>query len=297
MKHIGYRRTATVFLAIMVVTMLAPPCHAQFIPYDIFTAGVIDPDKWQGISTEGSASRPAAEVLRTAEDGAFRARLVGWGDNTSNMGSFVTRQGLNIVQLGTYGTSGYINGLKAKVTVLETDVQHCLTSQESNAPALAQAQLIATFFNDGTSPAAGDTTGDILGIIELRQNKNGARSVFATVNRIPSNGAPSSTPIAVGGNPVTFNTPWSLNKPLVLQMKWDQVGGKIKFVVTDPDPANPSTETVNVTYLGSQVVEAGPPITDFKSVRVRNTAENCAPDRKRTMMDATFDNINVKRVP
>jgi len=215
------------------------------------------------------------------------------------MGSFVTRQGLNIVQLGTYGTSGYINGLKAKVTVLETDVQHCLTSQESNAPALAQAQLIATFFNDGTGPAAGDTTGDILGIIELRQNKNGARTVFATVNRIPSNGAPSSTPIAFAGNPVTFNTPWSPNKPLVLQMKWDQVGGKIKFVVTDPDPATPSTETANVTYLypGSPVVEAGPPITDFKSVRVRNTAENCVADRQRTMMDALFDNINVKRVP
>jgi len=51
MKHIDYQRTATVFLAIMVVTMLAPPCHAQFIPYDIFTAGA-------SIWTNGRGSPP-----------------------------------------------------------------------------------------------------------------------------------------------------------------------------------------------------------------------------------------------
>ena len=77
-------------------------------------------------------------------------------------------------------------------------------------------------------------------------------------------------------------------------MQWNQAGGKIKFVVTDPDTQ--VSETVNVTYLGT-VAEAGAPISDFKSVRLRNTAKNCRGDRKRTMVDALFDNINVKRVP
>jgi len=292
MKHIINLRTVTVFFTVMIVAMLASPCHAQFSLYDNFLDGFIDPAKWQGISTEGSIIRPAAEVLRTAEEGSFHAKLVAWGDDASNSGSFVTRQGLNITQLGTYGTSGYINGLKAKVTVVGTDVQDCPTNPEASAPALGQAQLIAAFFNDGTSPAAGDTTGDILGIIELRKNRNGTNTVFASVNRIPVDGSPGSNPIAVPGNPVTFNTTWSIDSPLVLQMQWNQVGGKIKFVVTGAQ----TTETVNITYTGT-VAEAGPPISDFKSVRLRNTAENCLGDRKRTMMDALFDNINVKRVP
>jgi len=283
------------FAALVGTCMLAGPGHAQFVPYDNFNGGFIDAELWEGISTEGSFIAPAEEGLRVVENGAVRFKLVAWGNDTSDTGSVVTRQGLNIRQLGTLGGSGSITGFKAKVTVHDADVQDCPTNPETSAPATGQAQLIGALFNDGTGPGGVDPTGDILAIIELRKNRNGTNTIFAAVTRVPSSSSPGSIAIAVAGNPATFGTSWTLDTPVVLKMVWDQVNGKVKFQVIDPVTAL-VVESANVVYQGT-VTQAGPPISDFKSVRLRNTAENCNADRKRTLMDAFFDNVSVKRAP
>ena len=58
-----------------------------------------------------------------------------------------------------------------------------------------------------------------------------------------------------------------------------------------------TTETKNIVYLGT-VTDAGPPtFNDTKQVRLQNFAENCIAARKRTFMDALFDNVKVERMP
>jgi hypothetical protein len=74
---------------------------------------------------------------------------------------------------------------------------------------------------------------------------------------------------------------------------WNDVSGTFKFTV---NPGTPGAETKAISYAGL-VTEAGPPISDFKSVRILNVAENCNGTRKRTSMTVMFDQVHVRRQP
>jgi hypothetical protein len=269
---------------------LVGPSHAQFVLYDNFEGGTIDPAKWQGFVNEGTFAGPAAEVHRLVVSGSLRLHLVSWGDDTSDVGSIRSRNGLNITQLGAPGGSGFITGLKARVTVVSADSQHCPANPETANPSLARAQLIAAFFNDGSSPGAGDRTGDILAVFELQKIRNGSNAIVATVNRCGNPGcSPGSTPIV---SPTTFTTTWALDAPLTLKIVWNEAGNKVTFTVTDP--LTLSTEAVPIFYPATFPV---PPISDLKSVRLLNDVENCLGNRMNAVMDALFDNVNVRRAP
>ena len=49
-----------------------------------------------------------------------------------------------------------------------------------------------------------------------------------------------------------------------------------------------------ITYATTLPV---PPISDLKSARLLNDVENCTGSRKSVVMDALFDNVNVRRAP
>ena len=63
-------------VAIGLVAGLAGTSHAQFILYDNFDSGVIDPVKWFGFSTEGPSGAPAAEAFASSirADSAWLSR-------------------------------------------------------------------------------------------------------------------------------------------------------------------------------------------------------------------------------
>jgi hypothetical protein len=217
---------------------------------------------------------------------------VSWGNTSSDSGAANSRQGLNMKQLGTLGGSGYINGLSAKVTVLDAAAEDCAAN--STASSQARAHLIGFFFNDGAG-GVGNATGNILASLNVQKDNDGVNRIYAHLNRCTATDCATSAPVTLAGNPVTFTTTWSPNAPLTLKLVWDQVNGKFKFIVTDP--VTLATEVQKIVYLGT-VTDAGPPTNfDFKAVRVQNNVENCTAARKMSKMDALFDNVKVKRVP
>src|SRR6186713_589520 len=110
------RRKTSIAVAVVAVGLvagLAGAARAQFVIYDDFSGGVIDPARWAGLSTEGSFDAPTAQLLRVVDNGSLDLGLTSWGSAASDSGSILSRQGLNITQLGTPGGSGSITGLKA----------------------------------------------------------------------------------------------------------------------------------------------------------------------------------------
>ena len=90
MKNV-IRLSVTAVIVASVIAGLAGRTHAQFSLYDNFATGTIDPSLWQGTSSEGNFNAPTAEMIRTAETGALRLKLVAYGNDTSNSGKSLRR--------------------------------------------------------------------------------------------------------------------------------------------------------------------------------------------------------------
>src|SRR5437762_8667856 len=250
MKSAIVRLAVSALVAAGCLSGLGGPSYAQFVLYDDFSSGNIDTEKWTGVSEEGTFDAPTTEAVRGIKNGSLRIGLVSWGGNASDSGSVRSRDGLNMRQLGTLGGSGFITALSAKVTVHIAEAQDCPTNPETDVPSRSRAQLIGAFFNDGTSAAAGDRTGDIVAHIQVQKERNGANRIVASVNRCPNAACtPSSVPLPLANNPAVFAATWSLDTPLILKLVWDDVNGKFKFTVTDP--LTVATEPKSIDYSGT----------------------------------------------
>jgi hypothetical protein len=288
------RRAVVTVVAAGVLTGLAGSAQAQFVVYDKFAGGVIDPEKWQGISLEGGFSAPTAEFIRAVESGTLHLKLVSYGDDTTDSGSETSRLGLGIRELGTLGGSGSITGMNAKVTVHNAVVQDCVANPLTGGAIRARAQLIGWFFNDG-STGSSDETGNIIAGLQLQKEANGSNQIAPFVQRCENSTCSSVSNPALTGNGVAFSAHWSLDSPLVLKLVWDQADGKFTFSIRDPVAL--TSESHAVVYQGT-ITDAGPPVPgDFRHVRVQNSVKNCSTGRKQVLMDAFFDNIKVQRAP
>jgi len=287
---------AVAVVAVGLVAGLAGAARAQFVIYDDFSGGVIDPARWAGLSTEGSFDAPTAQLLRVEDNGSLDLALTSWGSAASDSGSILSRQGLNITQLGTPGGSGSITGLKARVAVVNAKAQDCATNPETAAPSRADTQVIGAFFNDGSSTGPSDRTGDIIAVFVLEKAPGGVNRIGASVNRCPNaTCSPGSSVItSIPANPATFATTWTLGQPLVLKLVWNPLVGQFTFTVKNP--TTQQTEAKNIVY-SPNVSDTAPPTLDFKSVRLLNRVENCASGRKRVQMEARFDTVEVMRQP
>src|SRR5580765_2201357 len=133
---------AGALVAFGLVAGLAGAAGAQFVIYDDFSSGVIDPARWAGRSTEGSFDAPTTQLLRAVDNGSLHLALTSWGSAAGDSGSILSRQGLNITQLGTPGGSGSITGLKARVAIVNARAQDCPSNPETSAPSRGDAQVI-----------------------------------------------------------------------------------------------------------------------------------------------------------
>jgi hypothetical protein len=294
LKRRSFHRAVVPLVAALLVAA-ASPGHAQFVVYDDFSSGAIDPGKWHATSVEGPLAGPTGKALRIVENGSLRLALTSWGTSDSNSGFVVSRQRLAIKQLGTLGGTGFITGMSARVTPLAVDVQDCPTNSDGGSTTFnslrARAEIIGWFFNDG-SGGASDRTGNILASLKLYRGADGVNRIGADVTRC-TDAACSATAAAVPG--ATFSTLWVLGTPLDVTLAWEQASGKFTFTVANP--ATLATESKDVVYLGT-VTDAGPPtVGGFNSLNVLNTVKNCSPVRKRVLMDALFDNVQVRRQP
>ena len=292
-----YRLLRVVFAFALVMGFLAVAprvTSAQFVNYDKFSAGFIDPELWEAVTTEGTFNAPTTEVIRAVEQGRLHLGLVSWGNSTSDSGSTTSRTGLQFRQLGTLGGTGSIVAMKAKVTVLDALVQDCPANPDTGGAIRARAQVIGWFFNDGTSSGATDDTGNVLAGIQLAREADGSNQIQPFVQRCTT--ANCSSVITPPGVVVPgFTKTWAPNVPLVVKILWDRAAGKFTFKVTDP--ATAATETHSVVYQGIVTDAAAPANGDFKMLRLQNSVKNCSTGRKQVLMHALFDAIGVQRQP
>ena len=293
MKVATFRYVVVVLTVVGVLTWLAGPSHAQFVLYDNFATGTIDPGLWLGSTTDGSLTAPGTELIRSAESGALQLRLMSWGNDTSTSGSTTTRAGLNFKQTGTFGASGSLIGIKTKVTIQEALAQDCATNPDASSNSRTRAQVIGTFFNDGSSTGPTDSTGNIVAGINVAKESDGSNTTQIFILKCTNSTCGTfSVPAVIVP---TLATTWSPNMPLILKLRWDRANGKFKFLVRDQTTL--ATETAVIDYLGV-VTDAGAPANgNFRALRVQNNVKNCSGDRKQVMIDALFDNVNVQLAP
>ena len=294
MTNILVRHTITVLVAASALAALPGPGHAQFLLYDNFASGVIDPELWSGVSVEGNFDAPTAEFVRVVDTGALRLALTSWGNDLSNSGSTTSRQGLQFRHLGTTGGSQSIIGIKIKLTVLDAVVEDCAANPATGSSIRARAQVIGWFFNDGSSTGASDDTGNIIAGLQLSKEADGTNLIQPFLQKCTNASCGTVDFLPAVAQPA-FAMTWSPNTPLILKLRWDRVNGKFKFLVRDQ--GTQAAENVVIDYLGI-VNDAGAPVNgDFKNLRVQNSVKNCSGARKQVFMDALFDNVNVQRAP
>ncbi|MGH7341602.1 MAG: hypothetical protein ACREKH_14010 [Candidatus Rokuibacteriota bacterium] len=289
------RSLATAALTAAVLGALAAPAQAQFVDYDDFSSGALDPEKWHATSLEGSNTAPTGRALRLVEDGALRIALTSWGGDSSNSGFATTRERLNLRQVGTLGGTDFITGLKTRLTVLDVAVQDCVANPDPGNSTFnslrARAEIIGWFFNDGSGTAT-DRTGNILASLKLYRGADGVNRIAGDVTRCADAGC-SATTGPVPSAP--FSTLWSLGTALDLAIVWDKPNGKFTFTVTNP--ATLATESKDVVYQGTITDGGAPTVGAFDALAVSNSVKNCSSARKRVAMDALFDNVQVQRQP
>lgn len=291
MSNHRVRRVLTMLVTVGLLAAMADPSHAQFVNYDDFASGAIDPEKWRGNSIEGSSTGPTARALRVVDNGSLRLALTSWGGDSSDSGSVVSRQRLNIRQLGTLGGSGFITGMRALVTVVDVDVQDCAANSSNASRALAQ--VLGWFFNDGTSGGPGDATGNVIAGLQLIQGADGIKRISPLLQRCLDPACNNGSSNAVV--PTPFDTLWALNTPLILEFTWEP--GDSKFTYTVTNPVTLATESHDFVYQGTFANTGPPTLGGFDALDVRHNVENCTTARKRLLIDALFDNVQVQRQP
>jgi len=281
----GRRSRIMGVLAVLLGAMAFYPAvgQAQLELYDNFSGTQINPDKWNGAeSFTSSSGNPNAEAQRYITGQKLRVALTTFGDVTSNTGDRSGRFGLS------FPNPTPITAMQASVTVRQAMAQDC---PANTAVSRARAQLIGAFFNDGTSPGAGNRIGDILAGIQKEQSHDGFL-IRAFINRCTDSGCGSSSS-AVPSQ--TFPTPWQIGRADTLLVQWDPANNRFLYEV---NPGTSREESLTLTYPLSDGL---PPVTNFKNIRASNNGANCMPPGVRTkvVMDARFDNVklNPEAVP
>jgi hypothetical protein len=284
MPYARFPLALTLVLVIVLLVGMTGQGQAQFVVYDDFSSGVIFPVKWYGSSIDGNSDGPSAEIIRRIEGGQLHLSVTSYGNNHSDSGTINNRVDLRLKDLGTAGGSGFITAIKTTVTVLAAKSQNCAANTGTGN---VRAQIVGFFFNDGTGPAGMplDRTGNIGAFINIQKQSDGAQQFVAGLFRCSDSGCGTTT--AVGTN-VTFTTTWAVNEPLNVNLTWKEGTGKFVFTAKG--------ETHDFFYPVG-LVNAGPPLNDFKGLRVSNFVENCNGVYKKGIMDALFDDVQVKRQP
>ena len=284
MTHRTQRLAAAVSVAAALVMGLADAGHAQFVLYDDFASGAIDPEKWFGFSTEGPVGGPSAETTRIVDGGALRLSLTSHGRTDSDAGTTFSRQAVGMKQLGVPWQSGYVIGVQGDITILGAKAQGCASNPESNPGTRARATTSGNYFNDGSSTGPTDGTGDIGAFLQVQKDNDGGNRIVTGIFRCTSATCSTSTTELFS----VFATTWTLNTPVPFKIVWQKDQARFRVVANG--------EVKDLLYPAGISV-AGPPVLNFKNLRAENTVENCTTGAKKARMDALFDNIAVRRQP
>lgn len=274
-----------VLVAGLVLLVVPGPAQAQFVLYDDFNAPGLDPSKWWASDQQAGPLAPSLETVRLNGGGTLWIELASYGDTASNTGIYGPGR-----QRMRFQGAAAITGIQAEVTVVKNVAEDCAANATSTR---ARAQLLGFFFNDGTSPAPGDPTGDIgAGIHKVRDSKLGHR-IDAFFVRCPDSACIFGTTLGA----FTFATSWTEVQVHTLRVQWDPSNNRFLFAVgtcTGPQGGQCTTTVEETAALTYALPDAIPATLSFvKELRVDNTVANCTAGRRGALMQAVFDNAMI----
>jgi hypothetical protein len=264
---------ALLLIVPLVLLGLAGVSQAQLVLYDDFNVKPINPEKWFG-RDEFSGARNTETVRKTAAK-QLQLLLATFGGNSSDTGTGTGRQFL------LFANPAPITTIQAGVTVKTSLAEGCPANPTSTR---ARATILGFFFNDGTSPAPGDATGNVFAGIQKVKDSAIGNTIEAFFGRCTSDNCFFGATLASH----TFTTTWADGVADTLRVQWDEVGNQFVLAV---NPGIPSEELATLPYAFPD----SKPLQRFdqKDLRVNNSIANCTAGRKKASMKVLFDNVMV----
>jgi hypothetical protein len=273
------RKPITVALLLIVPLVLlglAGVSQAQLVLYDNFNVKPINPAKWSGSEGSAGPAAPNTESARKLAKQQLYIALTTWGrtdSNTGDAGNQSNRLGVtNPVPITT---------IQADVTVKSVKVVGCTANTTATR---SRAQINGGFFNDGTSPGAGDRTGDIIATIQSVRDTHFGDRIEAVISRCTNGACSTVSTLAFQ----VFNANWTQGVADTLRLQWDPANDRFIYTV-NPGGVN---EIITLSYT---VPDANPAVVNFKQPAVLNSVASCmgpAP-RASATMKALFDNVMI----
>jgi hypothetical protein len=254
-------------LAVMLSLSWTAPARSQTLGlYDDFSSGRLDMTRWLGYeySIGASESQEAARVgmndwmgypspenedsVRRVAGGRAQIALTTHREDPERgvMGYFgqKARSGLRIAHLALADHRPAVNTFRATMTVEHVSWPSGAPDATCSGGAEASAGIFGHFFNDGSSTAETDLTGDIFAELRLerRQESNGSvrHIVVGGISRCVN--ADCSTIRGVGG--IAFPGRWTRGIPYVMTIEWQPASNAFVFSIV----RDATTESRTVTY-------------------------------------------------
>lgn len=245
-------------LGLFVASMLLLPVHGQashegFGTYEDWSSSPTIPGKrWRGSESFG-----AQEVKRGVRWGKLVMRFRREGETSSDSGTNISSNFLNL----TNPTA--VDQMKVDFRVNSLTLTGCTANP---SPSLARpARLQLARFNDGTSPAAGDKTGDHVAWIEASRDSNtadppGVLRVSGHLIRCTNPTCSTSSNVSSASLPSV-----QVRKKSTLRLIWDSPNNRFLVGVgTSPD--------VPLTYAVSDSAEA---VSSFADIDTSHITARC----------------------
>jgi hypothetical protein len=267
--------TATLLLFVPLVLLgLAGVSQAQLVLYDDFNVKPINPARWSGSEASGGPLAPDTETARKIAKGELEITLTTWGRTDSDTGN----NGLPSSRLSVTNPTP-ITIFQVDVTVKSAKVVGCAANTTSSR---ARAQINGGYFNDGTSPGAGDRTGDIVANFQLHRDSINGDKIQANVNRCTNASCSTFTQVAV-----IFTATWVQGVASTLNIQWDKPNKRFIFTL---NPGG-SQEQQILTYTFS---DANPAVAPFRQLASQDSAASCqSGPRGSATIKGLFDNVMV----
>jgi hypothetical protein len=246
---------------------------ASLALYDDFMAPQINPEKWYGFEGFNSSLNPNAEANRFIGGEKLHVVLTTYGDVTSDSDDRTGRFGLR------FANPGLLTAIEVRIAVEQAEADDCTDNPSASR---AQAQLLVSLFNDGSSTSSSDRTGNIRTSLNKQFSGDG-NQIVASLSRCSDSGCISTSSLGS----FTFTTTWTLSRVDRLRIEWDPAGSSVRYTV------NPETSREEATVLSYTVPNDGPPVSDVAQLRNSNTGVNCMSGRTRVFMDALYDNVQL----
>jgi len=267
--------------ALFAISVIQPATAMEV--YDSFDSRLLQPTRWNS----GWISPHALDVQRYVDNGSLRLRLLGVGTKSAESGRTVSLNDIAFLD----DTAVALRSVEMTAVLNKAHAKNCSVD---GTPTFARLRHWGRWFNDGSSTAPDDETGDFHSFIEIR---NVAGRVQNEIRFYAYRCLDSAC--ATFESPITGST-WLDDVPVGTLVKLkttiNEAAGTIKFKANVKNQA-PVSRTFDFSAMASIVK---PPSTPGYAhvIQARVDAANCnVPERKLPtgLIDASIQKVRIQR--